>query len=102
MSFCIPLTRQCSQVIPVWLSWLPVWEDTDEAPHVYGYLCDLIDNNHPLVLGPNNSNLPRLMVIFSEVSSEVLHCLLWDENSMRSKKISLGETDGVRNSIKIA
>ncbi|XP_071539871.1 importin-5 [Panulirus ornatus] len=54
------------EVIPVWLSWLPVWEDTDEAPHVYGYLCDLIDGNHPLVLGPNNSNLPRLMAIFSE------------------------------------
>ncbi|ROT70489.1 Importin-5 [Penaeus vannamei] len=54
------------EVIPVWLSWLPVWEDTDEAPHVYGYLCDLIDGNHPLVLGPNNSNLPRLMLIFSE------------------------------------
>lgn len=53
------------------MSWLPVWEDTDEAPHVYGYLCDLIDNNHPLVLGPNNANLPRLMVIFSEVSYEM-------------------------------
>ncbi|KAK7080859.1 Importin-5, partial [Halocaridina rubra] len=54
------------EVIPVWLSWLPVWEDTDEAPHVYGYLCDLIDSNHPLVLGPNNSNLPQLMAILAE------------------------------------
>lgn len=51
----------------MWLSWLPVWEDRDEAPHVYGYLCDLIDNNHPLVLGINNANLPQLIAIFSEV-----------------------------------
>ena len=29
-------------VIPVWLSWLPIIEDKEEAPHVYGYLCDLI------------------------------------------------------------
>lgn len=29
-------------VIPVWLSWLPIVEDKEEAPHVYGYLCDLI------------------------------------------------------------
>ena len=54
------------EVLPVWLSWLPVWEDTDEAPHVYGYLCDLVDANHPVVLGPDNANLPNLMAIFSE------------------------------------
>ena len=29
-------------IIPVWLSWLPILEDKEEAPHVYGYLCDLI------------------------------------------------------------
>ncbi|KAG7160960.1 Importin-5-like 1 [Homarus americanus] len=61
-----PSAINIDEVIPVWMSWLPVWEDTDEAPHVYGYLCDLIDGNHPLVLGPNNANLPRLMAIFSE------------------------------------
>jgi len=29
-------------VLPVWLSWLPVTEDKEEAQHIYGYLCDLI------------------------------------------------------------
>ena len=29
-------------VLPVWLSCLPVTEDKEEAQHVYGYLCDLI------------------------------------------------------------
>ncbi|KAF2351074.1 Armadillo-type fold [Trinorchestia longiramus] len=58
------------EVIQVWLSFLPVWEDADEAPHVYGYLCDLIDANHPLVLGPNNANLPKIMALFAEAFSK--------------------------------
>lgn len=41
-------------------------EDTDEAPHIYGYLCDLIEANNPLVLGVNNSNIPKLIAIMSE------------------------------------
>lgn len=48
------------------LSWLPVSEDEDEAEYVYGYLCDLIEANHPLVLGPNNNNLPKLITIIAE------------------------------------
>ncbi|EEB10904.1 Importin beta-3, putative [Pediculus humanus corporis] len=54
------------EVLPHWLSWLPVWEDLDESPHVYGYLCDLIQSNHPVVLGNNNSNIPNLIAIFAE------------------------------------
>jgi len=54
------------EILPHWLSWLPVWEDTDEAPHVYGYLCYLIENHHPVILGPNNSNLPKLIAIIAE------------------------------------
>ena len=30
-------------ILPLWLSWLPVIEDKEEAPHVYNYLCDLIE-----------------------------------------------------------
>lgn len=43
-----------------------MWEDTDEAPHVYGYLCQLVEHNHPAILGPNNSNLPKLIAIIAE------------------------------------
>ena len=32
-----------NDIIPNWCSWLPVTEDHEEAPHVYGYLCDLIE-----------------------------------------------------------
>lgn len=48
------------------LSWLPVWEDTDESPHVYGYLCHLIESNHPVILGPSTANLPKLIAIIAE------------------------------------
>lgn len=39
------------EIVPMWFSWLPVVEDQDEAPHVYGYLCDLVEQNNPHVLG---------------------------------------------------
>lgn len=41
-------------------------EDDDEAPHVYGFLCDLIQANHPVIIGANNSNLPRIVSIIAE------------------------------------
>lgn len=45
-------------------------EDTDEAPFVYGYLCNLIENHHPIVLGANNSNIPSLIRIIAEAFSK--------------------------------
>ena len=36
-------TLNDSEILPHWLSWLPVWEDEDEAKHIYGYLCDLVE-----------------------------------------------------------
>lgn len=57
-------------IVLMWLNWLPVLEDDDEAPHVYGYLCDLIESNHPVALGPNNANLPKLVGIMAEAFSK--------------------------------
>lgn len=53
------------EIIAVWFSWLPVGEDEDEAVYVYGYLCDLIQANHPIILGENNANLPRIVSIIA-------------------------------------
>ncbi|KAL1132390.1 hypothetical protein AAG570_010345 [Ranatra chinensis] len=58
-----------NEVLPHWLAWLPVWEDSDEAPHIYGYLCQLIENNNSIILGPNSSNIPRLIAIIAETFS---------------------------------
>ncbi|XP_046853290.1 importin-5-like [Xenia sp. Carnegie-2017] len=61
------------EIIPIWLSWLPIVEDKEEAPHVYGYLCDLIQSNHPIVLGENYSNFVCVLRIFAAAfESDVL------------------------------
>jgi hypothetical protein len=55
-----------ADVLPRWLSWLPVWEDDEEALHIYGYFCDLVEANHPVILGENNQNLPRIVSVVAE------------------------------------
>jgi hypothetical protein len=31
------------EILPHWLSWLPVWEDEEESGNIYAYLCQLIE-----------------------------------------------------------
>lgn len=54
------------ELIPRWFSWLPVWEDDEENPHVYGLLCSLLEVNHPALLGKDNTNLPRVVMVMAE------------------------------------
>jgi len=72
-----------NEVLPAWLSWLPVVEDHVEAPHVYGYLCDLIEANHPVVLGPNNANIPHIISIISQS----LACEVYETNPELGQRI---------------
>lgn len=32
-----------NEVVPALIAALPITEDKEEAPHVYGYLCDMIE-----------------------------------------------------------
>ncbi|CAF3171888.1 unnamed protein product [Rotaria socialis] len=50
----------------VWLSWLPIFEDTEETPYVYGYLCDLIESNNPVIIGQDNANVPNVIKLFAD------------------------------------
>lgn len=52
-----------NEIIPLWFSWLPVIEDADEAPHVYGYMCDLIEQNHQAVIGKLTVSLKEVFAI---------------------------------------
>ncbi|KAM9198032.1 LOW QUALITY PROTEIN: importin-5-like [Dugong dugon] len=54
------------EVLPHWLSWLPLHEDKEEAVQTFGYLCDLIESNHPIFLGPNNTHLPKIFKIIAD------------------------------------
>lgn len=67
-------------------SWLPVVEDHDEAPHVYGYLCDLIQANHAAVLGANNANLPRILQIIAEAFNS---CVIEPKNEVGTRMLQI-------------
>ncbi|XP_072935690.1 importin-5 [Epargyreus clarus] len=41
------------EIIRHWLTWLPVVEDTEEAPHVYSLLCELAAGGHPALSTPD-------------------------------------------------
>ncbi|KAK9980562.1 hypothetical protein ABG768_000160 [Culter alburnus] len=55
-----------NEILPHWLSWLPLNEDKEEAVHTFNYLCDLIESNNPIVLGPDNANLPKIFSIIAD------------------------------------
>lgn len=59
---CVNVT----EILPHWLSWLPLNEDKEEAVHTFNYLCDLIESNNPIVLGPDNTNLPKIFAIIAD------------------------------------
>ncbi|CAH8670565.1 unnamed protein product [Schistosoma margrebowiei] len=76
-----------------WLGWLPICDDTVETEHVYGYLCDLIEANNPVVIGPDNSNLPRIVRAIAEsMSTGGLSDTNAEDN--RSKLETVNETSG--------
>lgn len=55
-----------NNLIPVFVGWLPIWDDNEEIPHVYNYFCDLIEMNHAAVVGENHVNLPHLVKIMAQ------------------------------------
>lgn len=77
------------ELLPMWLSWLPVTEDEDEACHIYDYLCDLIESNNPLILGENHRNLPVLVQIISEAFH---HSVLDKDENVKSRVLSITKT----------
>uniref|UniRef100_A0A8L0DQE9 TOG domain-containing protein n=1 Tax=Oncorhynchus mykiss TaxID=8022 RepID=A0A8L0DQE9_ONCMY len=61
-----PECANVNEILPHWLSWLPLNEDKEEAVHTFDFLCDLIESNNPIVLGPDNANLPKIFQIIAE------------------------------------
>ena len=51
-----------------WLQYLPLRNDEVEGPVVYNMLIDLINDNHPIVLGNNFANLPKILSIFIAIT----------------------------------
>ncbi|VDO98727.1 unnamed protein product [Soboliphyme baturini] len=74
-----------SLILPAFISWLPIWEDKEEVPHVGEFFCDLIESNNPIVVGQDHAGLPRILQIicdfvikqaFSNASDPVLQRML--------------------------
>ncbi|CAG8478858.1 3893_t:CDS:10 [Diversispora eburnea] len=62
-----------NSVLPAWFSSLPILYDEEEASLTYTYLLDLLESQHPGILGNNNENVPRIITIFTEVlAAEIL------------------------------
>uniref|UniRef100_UPI00358F79B9 importin-5 isoform X2 n=1 Tax=Myxine glutinosa TaxID=7769 RepID=UPI00358F79B9 len=81
------------ELLPHWLSWLPITEDKEEAVFCFDYLCDLIESNCPLVLGPGNGNVPRILAVIAdgvvgEAASESSECTKRLANVVRQVQMS--------------
>lgn len=57
------------QLLPTWFSWLPVYDDVEETPHTYGYLCDQVEANNEIILGVNHCNIPRIVQVIVDCIS---------------------------------
>ncbi|RZC82848.1 hypothetical protein C5167_045640, partial [Papaver somniferum] len=56
-----------AQVVPAWLSCLPVKGDIIEAKVVHDQLCSMVEGSDGVLLGPNNQYLPKIVSVFAEV-----------------------------------
>lgn len=66
LKYC-PQIANYNDLLKCWVDWLPIWEDEAEVPIVMEFLLQLIEQNNMTVMGPNSSNLPRLVAIVAEV-----------------------------------
>ena len=55
-----------NELLPLWFSWLPIWDDQDECEGNYDYLCELVEGNNGVILGAENANLPRVVMIMAD------------------------------------
>ncbi|XP_076913708.1 uncharacterized protein LOC143572424 isoform X1 [Bidens hawaiensis] len=58
-----------AQIVPAWLSCLPIKGDLIEAKVVHELLCSMVERSDVELLGPNNQYLPKIVSVFSEILS---------------------------------
>jgi len=65
-------TTDLNQLLPVWLSYLPVTEDLLEAIIIYEKLCYFIENHNQAIFGQHNQNILKILAIFADVHDTCL------------------------------
>ncbi|XP_076948140.1 uncharacterized protein LOC143620324 [Bidens hawaiensis] len=58
-----------TQIVPAWLSCLPIKGDVIEAKVVHELLCSMVERSDVKLLGPNNQYLPKIVSVFAEILS---------------------------------
>ncbi|KAL2974777.1 hypothetical protein AAZX31_14G123200 [Glycine max] len=58
-----------AQVVPAWLSCLPIKGDLIEAKVVHDQLCSMVERSDRELIGPNNQYLSKIVAVFAEVLS---------------------------------
>ncbi|KAI4350353.1 hypothetical protein L6164_004815 [Bauhinia variegata] len=56
-----------TQIVPAWLSCLPIKGDLIEAKVVHERLCSMVERSDRELLGPNNQYLSKIVAVFAEV-----------------------------------
>uniref|UniRef100_A0A3P9P6W6 Karyopherin (importin) beta 3 n=1 Tax=Poecilia reticulata TaxID=8081 RepID=A0A3P9P6W6_POERE len=84
-----------NEVLPHWLSWLPLKEDKEEAVHTFDFLCDLIESPLKRLRRDKNSNLPKIFLIIADgVANESVKtedaCTKRLANVIRQVQVSAG------------
>ncbi|KAG1347591.1 hypothetical protein COCNU_06G014200 [Cocos nucifera] len=61
-----------AQVVPAWLSCLPIKGDLIEAKVVHDQLCSMVERSDKELLGPNNQYLPKIISVFAEMENGLI------------------------------
>ncbi|CAH2099620.1 unnamed protein product [Euphydryas editha] len=72
------------EIIRHWLTWLPVVEDTEEAPHVYSLLCELVASGHAALATPDAPQ--RVITMLAEA---FLHDAVPNDNPVFAQMVAL-------------
>ncbi|KAI8430149.1 hypothetical protein MSG28_000535 [Choristoneura fumiferana] len=72
------------EIIRHWLTWLPVVEDTEEAPHVYALLCELAAGGHAALTAPDAPQ--RVLALLAEA---FLHDAVPTDNPVYAQMVAL-------------
>ena len=59
----LPQFVNTTELLPLWVSWLPVQYDKVESRVIYGLLCEFIESNNQHLLGANGERVPRIIAL---------------------------------------
>lgn len=67
-----PSVVNASQILPVWLTWLPLRSDLIEAREVHGRLVDLVEAGKTELLGENFLHISAILKAFANILSTLI------------------------------